>query len=248
MASFRPFKNYIMYLMDTLVQKYSMQEPFLDVGCGQGDVSLYFAKKGWAGKGIDVSEEAIVLAKKALSEYPNVSVEHKDVSHLDGKYNTIFLCDVLEHVDNDTEFLQNVKKMAHNGRAGTYLVVTVPVFKKEWRWDDEFYGHIRRYEIPELTNLLEATGFKVLDIWDCTFPFFWLLRRLYTFIFPKKMILRKSRKDLSEKSSIDGSWDRGIVTAIAERLIYWKLVFYIQSRLKERIRGFECILVAKYAE
>lgn len=174
-----------------------------------------------------------------------VTVEQEDVSNIKGEYKTIFLCDVLEYVVNAEELLENIKNI-FNGRGTGYLVLSVPIFQEERRWDDRFYGHIKRYEIPEIITLLTRKGFEVLDIWDFTFPVFWLLRRIYTWIFPEKMIFNKSREALSSTSSLQNSWDMGILTAIFERIIWWRPIFYLQSKFKKRLIGCECLLVAKF--
>ena len=192
MANFKPFKHYLLILIDKLVVKHSMTGPFLDIGCGKGDVSQHFAKKGWLGKAIDISPEAIEVTKRTLSDHTSsVSIECADLINIDGKYNTILLCDVLEHIDDDDKFLDSIKMRSHNG---TYVIISVPIFKREWQWDDEFYGHYRRYEVPELIQLLRKRGFHTLDMWDFTFPCFWFLRRVYIFLFPKENFLGDRRR------------------------------------------------------
>jgi SAM-dependent methyltransferase len=247
MANFKPLKNYMLWLIDMLISKYSLSGPFLDVGCGKGDVSLHLAEMGWKGKAVDISPEAIAMTSKTLAKHTgNVVVENKDPMFIEGKFNTIFLCDVLEHIKDDGSLIENIRKNCFAGAEGTYLVVSVPVFMREWRWDDEFYGHMRRYEIPEMVELLAKNGFKVLDIWDFTFPVFWLLRRVYTFIFPRKLTLKSSKNELSKRSSLQSSWDRGILTTMIEKMLWWKPVFYLQSKFKDRTMGCECLFIAKH--
>ena len=58
MASFSPFKDHIIKELDELIQRYSRKGPFLDAGCGLGDVALP-QQKGWAGFAVDMSEVAL---------------------------------------------------------------------------------------------------------------------------------------------------------------------------------------------
>ena len=54
------------------------------------------------------------------------------------------LLDVLEHIENDKEFLILIKKkLKINGR----LLITVPAFEKLWSSEDDAAGHFRRYTI-----------------------------------------------------------------------------------------------------
>ena len=59
MANFSPWKKYMLELVDEMVVKNNLSQPFLDIGCGNGDVTLHFAQKGWHGMAIDPSITAI---------------------------------------------------------------------------------------------------------------------------------------------------------------------------------------------
>ena len=63
MANFPPLKNYMFYCLDRLLSQYDISPPFLDVGCGVGEISRYVAAKGWHGKAIDFSNIAIEKAR-----------------------------------------------------------------------------------------------------------------------------------------------------------------------------------------
>src|SRR3989304_5369857 len=79
MANFAPLKSYMLFLMDACVKKYSVLWPFLDAGCGKGDVSLHFAKQGWHGKAVDDSVPAIAFAKETLSPFSKVQVANENL-------------------------------------------------------------------------------------------------------------------------------------------------------------------------
>ena len=151
MANFQPMKEYMFSLLDDLIAKYKLRPPFLDAGCGIGDVVLYLARKGWQGKGIDFSPEAIAIAKSNLNQFSEiVTIEEKDIFRERGVYSTIILWDTLEHVKNDRELLIILNQILTTDHEGGFLILSVPTNKKEWRWDDEFYGHHRRYEPEEI--------------------------------------------------------------------------------------------------
>lgn len=241
MANFRPLKKYLIYLMDKFDKRYSFGSPFLDAGCGLGEISAHFADRGLNGVAIDISDAAIQEAKKNLSTHDNIRVEKMDIMEVSEKFDTIFLCDVLEHLNDDQSYIKHLSKIiTENGK----LIISVPILKNEWRWDDDFYGHIRRYEIPEIIQLLCRNGFNVMEIWDFTFPVFWLIRKIYTKIIPKKMILKE--KHLNTKISARRSaWDYGILTAAVEKIIWWRPIFWLQDKFKNHLVGCECILIAQ---
>ena len=63
MANFKPLKNYLIELIDQMVSEYHAQGPFLDAGCGQGDIAEHFAAKEWSGQAIDLSTTAVEQTK-----------------------------------------------------------------------------------------------------------------------------------------------------------------------------------------
>ena len=67
------------YCLDRLLSQYDISPPFLDVGCGVGDISRYVATKGWYGKAIDFSNIAIEKARLNLSTYKYIEVEKKSL-------------------------------------------------------------------------------------------------------------------------------------------------------------------------
>lgn len=247
MANFNPLKRYLILLIDELEKKYGFSGPFLDAGCGTGYCSLHFDKKGWKGLAVDLSEEAIEEVKKQISPYKeNVSVQLGNVLDVNGKFNTIFACDILEHIQDDNQFIKSLKK---NMTKDSKIVITVSLYKKEWRWDDEFYGHIRRYEVEGIKELMARNGFVILDIWDYSYPFLWFLRRFYTLFFPKGLLGdRYSKQELTNKSALQNAYGKGTFITILEKIICWNVIFWVQNKFRKYLFGYGCILVGKIAD
>lgn len=241
MANFAPLKSYMLFLMDACVKKYSVQPPFLDAGCGKGDVALYFAKKGWQGKAVDTSEQAIPFAEKTLKSYKNVCVSNENLLHETDKYNCVFLLDVLEHEKDDDAMLKKISGLTHSGG---FLLLTVPVNPEEWGWDDEFYGHYRRYTLNEMNMLLASQNFEVRGIFNLTYPFFWALRKFYLRLFPKKMA-QGAPEERTQISTLHNAYGENAVLQALSSRAFWLPVFVIQYMLKHSTRGFELLFVAQ---
>lgn len=241
MANFSPLKSYILFLMDACVKKYAVQHPFLDAGCGKGDVALHFAKKGWHGKAVDSSELAISLARKTLHSHKNVRVSNENLLHETDKYNCVFLLDVLEHEKDDDAMLKKISGLTHYGG---FLFLTVPVNPEEWGWDDEFYGHYRRYTLDGMNVLLASQGFEVRDIMNITYPFFWLLRKLYLNVFPKKTA-EGTPEERTKISTLHNAYGKNAFLQALSLHAFWLPVFVIQYMLKHSTRGFELLFVAQ---
>lgn len=243
MANFRPLKRYLLVLIDQLIEKYSLQGPFLDAGCGNGDLTLFLAQKGWQGQAVDVSMAAIKETKKKLVPFKDqISVEKKDVFRVKGQYQTIFLCDVLEHIKDDQKLLAHLRG---NLNRGGRIVISVPTHRCEWRWDDIFYGHVRRYEIEEIVNLLKKSNFSILEIWDFTFPVFWFLRRVYTRLIPSRVTFKKDQWVSTIESALKNAWGQGVLARWAETIIWWPPVFWLQKKYKKRLIGSECVILVE---
>lgn len=244
MANFTPWKKYMLLLVDEMIAEHNLTGPFLDVGCGNGDVALYFAQKGWHGMAIDPSSTAIQQAHLTLAQYTNlVTVGQQNLSTINQTFNTIFAFDVIEHIDNDREFIRAIRgKIDHKGA----LIISVPIKPKEWRWDDNFYGHVRRYELNELFKILREAQLEVVESWDCTFPFFWLMRRVYTKLFPKKYLAHEDKTNLTMQSASQSAWDQSLViNYIVEHVIWWRPLFFIQHLFRKSTYGCERLLLIK---
>jgi len=204
MANFVPLKNHILYCMDRLLEDHPVASPFLDAGCGIGDVSLHLAKKGLAGKAIDLSETACRRARSSLLSYPDVKVERKSLFDEHAVYRTVLMFDVLEHLKNDLPALQKANSLLDRGGM---LILSIPGNPREWRWDDDFYGHLHRYSLDEMRGKLQEAGFSLMTVWDITFPWFWAMRRTYTLILrPSSARSGLSAEERTTLSSYSNAW------------------------------------------
>ncbi len=245
MANFPPLKKYLLYCIDQLIDQYGLYGPFLDVGCGKGDVSAHLAKKQWVGVAVDESIEALIEAKIALAIHPGVEVANRSLFNQDGLFQTILAMDVIEHIEDDTEALRKICSLLP---LGGHLILSVPSNPKEWRWDDDCFGHYRRYTEAELRKKLVAVGFSVLEIWDFTFPVFWLMRRVYTRIKTAPANLDLDKQDRTHKSSSQNPWEIPFISKLLSRdNSLWQSAYrwqFSHFRLRPN-RGHEVIVLAR---
>jgi len=97
----------------------------LDVGCGNGIISMHLGKEGYAVNGIDMSEKAVANAN-AKNPFTNVifSVMDAETLHASGQcYDAIICSEVLEHLHEPSRLLRQLYAILNkNG----ILIVTVP--------------------------------------------------------------------------------------------------------------------------
>ena len=244
MANFLPLKQHMFYCLDRFVEQYGLHGPFLEIGCGRGDVSAYLAAKGWQGTAIDFSEAAVAQASVNLAPFPQVTVRQQALEDVAGAFDCIIMWDVLEHMEDDRGALRMVGRLL---RPGGQLLLAVPSNPREWRWDDDFYGHFRRYTVADMTERLQQAGLAPAAFWDFTFPWFWLMRRMYTRL--KSGAAVAADKEASTKASATvNAWDVGPLSKLLDRsAILWYPLHRLQFRLFRHAtaRGHEFFVLAR---
>ena len=134
----------------------------LDVGFNKGVYRWYFNDilkcSNYSGVEID---------KKFLNIYPNTFYHNFEKSKLKKYYDFIFCSHVLEHINNDSDFLINMVHSLNNDNGKALLRVPIPTdenvyfrkYNSKHHQDDE---HERDgYTLTELIGLLSNVGLKV---------------------------------------------------------------------------------------
>lgn len=245
MANFPPLKRYILFCIDRLIEQYHLSPPFLDIGCGIGDVSAHLAAKGWRGKAIDISTPAIEAAAPLLQQFPSVKLNKQSLFDEHNTYKTIFALDILEHLKDDETAIRKIADLLdHDG----HLVVAVPSNPKEWRWDDDYVEHVRRYTKEKMHEKLKSASLSSVVFWDFTYPVFWMMRRVYTWIkkTPPKSEANGHLK--MEMSGIVKMWEIPIISnLLSQKSFLWNAIYQWQFRhFKDKPdRGHEMIVLAQ---
>jgi len=166
---------------------------FLDIGCGNGRHAVLFSKSGFKSFGIDLSQEAIVLAKKlAASENVKINYTVGDVLHLpyrNDQFDVVLDSGCFHHLRKYqwSEYVKNVKNVLKKN--GLFFLIcfsihsdgNIPRFwngdhKRNWTKKKGHYNHIfKKQEIEKLFN----KDFDILKIREMTkgdFPLrFWVV-------------------------------------------------------------------------
>ena len=143
----------------------------LEIGSGTGNISEFLVVKGHEVTLSDIDNGYVELLNKQFHGYKNakaildIDLQQPDFSekyeHLKGKYNTLVLLNVLEHLKDEDYAVQNCKYLLHEG--GT-LIILVPAYKFLYSKLDKGLGHYRRYTLRRLGKCVIKNGMRTEKI------------------------------------------------------------------------------------
>jgi len=160
-----PSGIYKSYLIEKILKTYEFKNPLLEIGCGTGEFIEMLKKYRFEGELIDINQDTIEHCRKKCKKLSlNVKVNKKNFFDCESnkKVNSIFMFEVLEHIENDEMALEKVNELLNqNG----FFLMSVPAKQSLFSKEDAFQGHIRRYEREDLRNKLKKAGFKIELFW-----------------------------------------------------------------------------------
>ena len=134
----------------------------LDYGCGDGftgrELQKAFAASELVGVDTELSESACRVESVAEGRHELT----RDESRLgDRRFDLLLLCDVIEHVPDDREFLRGVvqRRLRSQGLA----LITVPAFQALFSEHDRALRHYRRYSQATLEDVVRGAGLQILQ-------------------------------------------------------------------------------------
>ena len=170
---------------------------FLEVGCGMGDLLAKLKHMGFSGKGIDFSAEAISAAN-TLVVGSKVCATTENLEDLTEKFDFIVASEVLEHCKNEQDFLTGISRALVPGGK---IILTVPAHMADWDANDDFCGHLRRYERPDIKQLLESNGFCSVRITAYGVPIFNIMKPMYAHLIKKNTLQTQQDHEIRTKKS-----------------------------------------------
>lgn len=145
-----------------------------------------------------------------------------------------FLMDVLEHVENDIDFLS---KWVETAPPGTIFLFTVPASKRLWSEHDLYLKHKKRYSLKELEKVISASGLVVLKA-------HYFYATIYPFVFLKRKII----EPLLKKFGI--FFSQGIKPFNSLSNFFLKTILKIEAMICHfnRLFGLTCLVIARKEE
>ena len=128
-----------------------------DIGGGNGFVASALQSAGYETVVVEPGESG--ASKAATRNIPNViCAALQDAQFKRGSLPAVGLFDVVEHIEDDVSFMQEIGALlAPGGR----VYLTVPAYQWLWSDADDAAGHFRRHTTASMTTLLQRAGLGV---------------------------------------------------------------------------------------
>lgn len=141
----------------------------LEIGSGIGNISQFFLADNKKISLSDLSTDYFKILDAKFGSYPNLKslftldFAEKELEikypQLIGQFDTVFALNVLEHVSDHEQAIQNCYKLLKsNGK----LVILVPAFQSLFNQFDVSLEHRRRYTPKTLKRVMLIPGFKLI--------------------------------------------------------------------------------------
>ena len=204
-------------------------------GGGNGFVSLEIKKNGYEVAILEPGINGILNAKKrGLKKL--ICANFNEIDLYPNSIPAIGIFDVLEHIEDDVEFLKKIQKSLVTGGK---LYITVPAYNWLWSDEDNKAGHFRRYTINLLKSKIKQIGLKIEYF---TYIFSILPVPIFLFrVLPCRVKLRKNESQKRTKNEHEKR--NGLTGNILQKI--WDSEIKAISNKKSIPFGGSCLLVAK---
>lgn len=146
----------------------------LDIGCGAGRLTEFFARDFARAEGVDISENMVEKARTRLGHISNVHFTATNGTHYpfpDDSFDLVFSYIVFQHMPSESVIRENLREVKRvlkkNGIAKIQFRGGHTVRKGTW-----FYGPTFTKERTQ--KLLDDVGLKAIDMGDDSVKRFWL--------------------------------------------------------------------------
>lgn len=177
----------------------------IEVGCGAGALLHELARGHRRTFGLETSEQARGIAKSiAEAGHGNQVILSEAQPGWECSHDLVCAFDVLEHIEDDNEAISLWSNWL---KPGGHLCVSVPAHRKRWGAGDEWAGHWRRYDRPEIECILQKHGLIIEHLECYGFPLAnlteWWGDRFYRQLLEQRNTY--SRAEATASSGIDRS-------------------------------------------
>jgi len=138
-------------------------ETILDVGCGDTYVVSQLRNRMPSTHFYAIDS---AFSDSIIADFQQDGITlYQDISILEGKLqkaDLILLMDVIEHIENEKDFLKDLVSKDYINEESLFLI-TVPAWQSLFSAHDVFLKHYRRYAPKHLISTLKSSGFEIIE-------------------------------------------------------------------------------------
>jgi SAM-dependent methyltransferase len=156
------------FILRLLSNRPVLTESIIEVGCGSGQILVELRKNlptSTQLHGIDISPQAIELAKNNVT--PDIKIELRDItkSKLSSKYDLALVIDVIEHLEDYFEFIRELRGISR------YTIFHIPLDMCIWSLFREQMliesknrvGHIHNFTENFIKSILVDHEYEIIE-------------------------------------------------------------------------------------
>lgn len=220
-----------------LLRRVRRGETFMEIGAADLALTRELLERFDRGLAVDFSDDlpqsyaALPQALRKRLEISNVNVMTEAVP---GEFDCVVACEVMEHIEDDAGFVARLHACL---KPGGQLLISVPAKAQYWTVHDELVGHLRRYERADLAGMMEAAGFRDVEVVAYGYPWINGLSRLRVWL-AKRTLAEREAWDQEKRTAMSNhrqipSWLSGsMAPLLVNRVTVWPFAFV--SRLFNR--------------
>lgn len=139
-----------------LIRRGFANKKILEIGCGRGIVVNFLRQAGFDCYGVDLAE---VKTDEGLRPYIKTGIDFTLLEKSFGsEVEVVMLLDVIEHLENEVEFISQIKRFFPKLKN---IFLTVPARPELFSNYDLYNGHYRRYWPDRLADLSRSCGWRM---------------------------------------------------------------------------------------
>lgn len=191
--------------VESILAKEKIGLTFLEIGCGHGAVIKQFEDRFDAEvDGCDLNMLALNQIKETRGKIFCLDIFDKPKELLD-KYDGVLLLDVIEHINNDSFFLEN--SLAYVKKGGL-VIINVPALNSLFSKYDISAGHKRRYNKRMMRELFRKCNIKEVSIsyWGLSLIPIAIIRKIMLNFISKEKIISKGFKTPNQTVNTIFNW------------------------------------------
>lgn len=146
-----------------MYEKY-VGKKILDIGGGIGTAISFYINNDRTVLSTELFDDNVKIMNEKFKSYKNFKAIKSDIvcDNLNqyGKFDTIIMINVLEHIEDDINILQKLKNLlTEDGK----IIICVPAMKFLYCYMDKNVGHYRRYAKKELQKKATEVGLNIVE-------------------------------------------------------------------------------------